>query len=292
MKYILIFLSILILFIVVKIIRVKNESYIIEDKQLNSLAYRENAQHQQIVNIALKETYWESFFDYTFSHIGKKGTIILGGIKFHPNIVEPIYYPFQLSGEFKESIQQKIEAMKLKKDNSSFSSEAKVNFLEKMLLKYNFAPSIIYELIKEYHSLNTTEASRKCLALYEKMKQKNITIKSVYNEIFDCYTDLGKTQEALEFLALVKPLIAEEKQYTFYEKRAYVYTLENKIQKAKNDYSKAIEIFENSDLLKGINLLDKNKQEFIKIKEKELLRLKELLFNLDKINNKTQKEQK
>lgn len=285
MIYILIFLSILILFIVIQIIRVKNESYIIEDKQLNSLEYQENTQQQQIVNIVFKEAYWESFFDYTFSHIGKKGTIVLCGIKFHPNIVEPIYDYAQLSGEFKDNIQQKVEAMKLKKDNNSFNSESKVNFLEKMLLKYDFAPSIAYKLIKEYHSLNTTEASKKCLALYEKMNQKNITIKSVYNEIFDCYTDLGKTQEALEFLALVKPLIAEEEQYIFYEKRAYVYTLESKIQKAKNDYSKAIEIFKNSDLLKGMNLSDKNKQEVTKIKEKELLKLKELLFNLDKINN-------
>ena len=269
-----------------------NDSYIIHPKQLDALVYHENPLHQPVLTVAFKKRYWEDFFDYTFSHIGEKVTIVLDDIVLHPHIEEPLYYRIQLGGEFKKNVRGKIDTLKLKikKEGRAPNIDDQIEFLEKMLLKYHFDASIAKNLIRKYHALNTPKASKKCIALYEQIGQREIDIQSVYGEIFDCYTDLNKTKGALAFLASVKSSIPQENRYGFFEKRGLIYSKEGNIQKAKRDYQKAIALFKQKDFLKNMHLSDEDKKHFLMIQNSELRRLKQLLRDLDNNNSMTHKE--
>lgn len=281
MKYAWIFF---ILFTTLRASSIADDRYIIAPKQLNSLSYYENAQHQQILRFTIKERYWEEFFDYTFSHIRKKATIMIGDITIHPYIYEPLYHHIELSGTFKAGVKRDVQALaaEIKDEDRAISIEMKVAFLEKMLVRYDFAPTIAYTLIAEYHALDKVAASQKCLSLYKQMLAKKISIEPVYGEIFDCHMDLNKTKEASSVLALVKPLIPEEQQYVYYERRALVYVAKGQIQQAKKAYQKAIELFQKRDILKGMKLSDEDKKHFQKLQNQELSRLKVSLSDLEK----------
>ena len=260
------------------------DSYTIQPKQLTSIDHHNNAWHQPALTVVFKTAYWETFFEYTLSHLHKKGTITLGDITFHPYIAEPLFHRIELGGASTKGILKTINAIrsKIHTENTPIPSDAKITFLEKMLRKHENSAPVTYLLVRAYHTLDTLDASKKCTALHKQMEQERMRVLPVYGEIFDCYTDQSRTAEALGLLTTIEPFVSDEERYIIYEKRAFSYAADMKIREAKSNYRKAIEVFKNTDPIKDMNLSKDDRKHYMTIRTAELLRLERRLEDLDK----------
>jgi len=258
------------------------DSYTIDLKQIETINYLGD---EQIV-IALKDEYWESFFEFTRSYISQKTIVKLDNISVEPYIFSPLYHILELSpvnpAKFSKELKELLH--KSMSENRELSEKKRKIFLNNMLKKHPHDEFIIVELIALYHAKETKTASEQCIALYEKATDniKKKIVKNDYQKVFDCYLDLNQTSKSLAYLTFVKGEIKENNIYELLELEAYVHTLEHQPKRAKIVYVEALEVLKKTDFAK--ELVEPNREIIEKVeamKQTEVKRLEAIILDLE-----------
>jgi len=258
------------------------DSYTIDLKQIETINHLGD---EQIV-IVLKDEYWESFFEFTRSHISQKTIVKLDNISVEPYIFSPLYHSLELSpvnpAKFSKELKELLH--KSMSEKRELLEKKRESFLNKMLKKYPHDEFIISELIALYHAQETKTASEECIALYEKAtdKIKEKIVKSDYQKVFDCYLDLNQTSKSLAYLIFVKSEIKENNLYEILELEAYVHTLEHQPERAKRVYVEALEVLKKTDFTK--ELVEPNKDIIEKVeamKQTEVKHVEAIILDLE-----------
>lgn len=236
--------------------------------------------------LELKDKYWENFFEFTRKNLSKKVMIKLDTISITPSIFSPIYSSIELSPVNPEKFSKKLKLLLSKsKTKTKDILEKKRNiFLNKMMKKHTTDDYIRAELITLYHSRNNTQASKKCIEVYENTtdEMKSKLLIDNYNNLFDCYLDLNNTLDALKFLSVVKKEIEENELYLVLEKEAYVYVLLHQPKKARKIYEKALIMLKKSNFIKRVlNPDERIIKEVAALKESEIKRLETSILDLE-----------
>lgn len=257
----------------------RSNPYIIKFDHLEYVIVDKNIGGNPVLQLFLKEEYWEGLFDYSFSYLNQEVPIQIGDRVEYYFVYDILYDGFEVSISNDQNISKYIN-INLESGNKP-SQNDKIVFLEKMAIKYNFHSEVISLLIQMYYSLDTLEASQRCINLYEKHHLPDKTTHNIYTELFGCYSDLNQTGNAFKLLDRVEALGDDIDTVSILEKKAFLFTLEKKTKEARAYYQKAIEKIKSTDFFNGIDISDDSKKLLLEISESEILRLKKLIAALD-----------
>jgi len=263
----------------------KSDIYLIEPEQVYAIEQKIDLKMGNTLILSIKPEFWYSLFDYTLRYINKEAKIQIEDIVIKPYITEPIFHKIQIL--LPKSF---ILSQKFKSDISGIKNNQpkEEDFLEEMF-KINSQNLVIAKLlITKYHDKNTPDFSKKCINIYDTItdKQSQISIlENGYIKLYDCYMDLNQTSKAMQILDMFEPHISEEQSYELVEKKAYIFKTIGDKAKTKSYYLKALEILRQTDFLKHcLYCTPKDKQYIIDIKNREILRLEEIINTGEKQN--------
>ncbi len=264
-----------------------NDTYIIEAEQLYSVNIVTNKYSNNHLSVSVKPEYWEPLFEYALAHMDKQGRFNVGGVIVEPYIRDLVYHDIHfMFGDDNEThkaftrLREQVKGVKTEVENKQ-----KLAFLEKMYKKHTKnSMLIVSQLINDYHSENTLEASHRCVEIYDAVENNQTKLEilqKVHNKIYDCYTDLNQTAQARSLLDIMDSSIAIQDRYLQLEKRAYLYVIENNPQQARLYYQKALESLKQTDFFQDtLYLTLQEKQDINASINQEIKRFEEILRDL------------
>jgi len=257
-----------------------NANLNIEYNQLQHISYQNNIIPNQLI-LNFKKAYWQKMLDFSITNMNKQVTINIDNIHTHPVIMGIVFNTVTISIPENKEINKKFK-ININENNSKKNTENEIEFLFLMLKKYPNNYYLREELILNFHMFNTIKDSKSCIKIYDTSNAvlKERIIRNQYQYIFDCYTDLNKTDEAFKLLSLADKIISKNERYIILEKKAFLYQINNELEKSKFFYQKSIYLLEETDFsMQMKNFNEEQKREILNIKNNELKRLKNLYNN-------------